>query len=297
MFMCGGFFLLFFLAQHTHAAMHISRPKARTPITTPARMTPTCADPLLLLLPLLLRLLLLSESPPLRFGAGCDGESLDGAAGEPLAAGAGGGNALLFCGAGGGDTDGVGGNGDGGGEPEPGRRARAAEHQALDEHLAHQPPAARPERRAEGDLALAPERPHEEEAGDVRAGDEEDQGDGAGEGEDGGATPAHQPLLERHDARPDARTGRDPLPRIRLAAPVGRLPGTAAPVTAAGPVRRSGAAPGAVGRRRRSGRRSRLAGLRPVVRGYPLARRPAPRLNRIWQSKHPKPAKRPSPTH
>jgi hypothetical protein len=119
MFMCGGFFLLFFLAQHTHAAMHISRPKARTPITTPARMTPTCADPLLLLLPLLLRLLLLSESPPLRFGAGCDGESLDGAAGEPLAAGAGGGNALLFCGAGGGDTDGVGGNGDGGGKPEP----------------------------------------------------------------------------------------------------------------------------------------------------------------------------------
>ena len=119
MFIGGGRFF-FFLAQHTHAAMHISRPKARTPINTPARMTPTCTDPLLLLLPLLLRLLL-SESPPLRFGAGCDGESLDGAAGgEPLAAGAGGGNALLFCGdAGGGDSDGVGGDGDGGGEPEP----------------------------------------------------------------------------------------------------------------------------------------------------------------------------------
>jgi len=64
----------------------------------------------------------LSESPPLRFGAGCDGgESLDGAAGgEPLAPGAGGDNSLLFCGdAGGRDWDGVGGDGDGGNEPEP----------------------------------------------------------------------------------------------------------------------------------------------------------------------------------
>jgi hypothetical protein len=115
MFMCGGFFLLFFLAQHTHAAMHISRLNARTPITTPARMTSTCVDPLLLLLlPLPLLLLpLLSESLSLRFGAGGDGESLDGAAGEPLAAGA-----VLSCGdaGGGGDNDGAGGDGDG--EPE-----------------------------------------------------------------------------------------------------------------------------------------------------------------------------------
>lgn len=58
--------------------------------------------------------------PPLCFGAGGDRESLDGASGEPLAAGAWGGNALLLCAdAGGPNSDGAGGDGDGGGEPEP----------------------------------------------------------------------------------------------------------------------------------------------------------------------------------
>jgi hypothetical protein len=121
MFMCGGFFLFLLLAQHTHAAMHISRPKARTPITTPATMAATGGAPFLLL-PLLLWPLL-SESPPPRLAAGVDGESLDGAAGKPLSAGAGGDNALLFCGvAVGGDSDAAGCDGEGGeggGEPDP----------------------------------------------------------------------------------------------------------------------------------------------------------------------------------
>jgi len=121
MFMCGGFFLLLpLLAQHTHAAMHISRPKARTPITTPATMAATGGDPLPLL-PLLLWPLL-SDSPAPRLAAGGDGEPLDGAAGKPLSAGAGGDNALLFCGvAVGGDSDAAGCDGEGGeggGEPE-----------------------------------------------------------------------------------------------------------------------------------------------------------------------------------
>jgi hypothetical protein len=130
MFMKGGGFFLFFLAQHTHAAMHMSRPKARTPISTPATMAATGCDPLLLLPPLFPRPLL-SYSPPPRFADGGDGDCLDGAAGEALsAAGAGGGNdALPFCGAAvvGGDSDGTGGDGDcdgvggeGGGEPVPG---------------------------------------------------------------------------------------------------------------------------------------------------------------------------------
>lgn len=68
----------------------------------------------MLLPPLLLRPLL-SDSPPLRFAAGGDGDCLDGAAGKALsAAGAGGGNALPFCGVAvvGGDSDGTGGDGD-----------------------------------------------------------------------------------------------------------------------------------------------------------------------------------------
>lgn len=111
MVMCGGFFF-FFLAQHTHAAMHMSNPKARTPITTPATMAATGGDPLLLLP--LLPWPLLSDSPAPRFAPGGDGVALDGAAGEALSAGAaGGGRALPFCGVAvvvGGDSDGAGGD-------------------------------------------------------------------------------------------------------------------------------------------------------------------------------------------
>ncbi len=58
------------------------------------------------------------------------------------------------------------------------RAADRREDEALAEQLPHEPPRARAERHAHGDLALADRRARQEQVGDVRAGDEEHERDG-----------------------------------------------------------------------------------------------------------------------
>ena len=65
------------------------------------------------------------------------------------------------------------------GQGDAERAAGRGEHEALDQELTDQPPAARAEGRPHGHLVPPAQRPREQQVGDVRAGDQEDEADRA----------------------------------------------------------------------------------------------------------------------
>ena len=90
------------------------------------------------------------------------------------------------------------------GEPEAAETAEEAEREALGQQFGGQPPPARAERRADGQLLLSPLGAHEEEVGDVGAGDEQHDADGAEEDPEHRADVADEVVGERPDERSHA---------------------------------------------------------------------------------------------
>ena len=100
------------------------------------------------------------------------------------------------------------------GEDEPERAAREREHDRLGEELPDDARAARAERRAHRDLLAAPERPREDEVGDVGAGDQQHEADRAEQHEQRRPHVADEVLVERDDrGAPALVVLRDTAPR------------------------------------------------------------------------------------
>ena len=89
---------------------------------------------------------------------------------------------------------------------EPERRAEQPDHDRLGEQLADDPQPAGAERRADRDLAMADRRAREQQVGDVRAGDQQHQRDGAHHHQDDQLRLIRQhPVADRpHDRAPVA---------------------------------------------------------------------------------------------
>ena len=81
--------------------------------------------------------------------------------------------------------------------------ASASTH-AFDEELRDDAAAAGAEGDAHGDLALTRQRARQQQVGDVRARDQQDEADGAGENQHGAAHAADHLFLQRHDAEREA---------------------------------------------------------------------------------------------
>jgi hypothetical protein len=88
-------------------------------------------------------------------------------------------------------------------QEEAERAAGERQHDALGEHLPHDAPARRAERRADGELPLAGGRSREHQVGHVGAGDEQDERHGREQDPQPGTRPAHQPIGERLDRNGD----------------------------------------------------------------------------------------------
>ena len=82
---------------------------------------------------------------------------------------------------------------------EPGGAAGDREHERLDQHLLEDARAAGAERGADGELFAPRERASEQQVGDVRAGDQEHEGDGGEEHDERHPHVADDQLLQRHD--------------------------------------------------------------------------------------------------
>jgi hypothetical protein len=93
-------------------------------------------------------------------------------------------------------------------EEQPDRATREAENHAFDQQLPHDPPAARPERRPDGQLLPAAQAARQQQVRDVRARDEEHARHGADEHADRSAHAADHLILERHDAERQAAVRR-----------------------------------------------------------------------------------------
>ena len=93
------------------------------------------------------------------------------------------------------------------GQEEPGRAAGGREQRALGEELAHHPPPAGAERRADGDLLLPRRRLGEQEAGHVHTGDQQHDPDGGEEDQQSGPDVPHQLAAQRRHAVVPAGVG------------------------------------------------------------------------------------------
>ena len=88
------------------------------------------------------------------------------------------------------------------------RRPDHGQDDALGEELHHEPATARPDRRADGHLALARRRPRQQQARDIRARDEQQEPGGAEQREQRRPEVAFDLVRERNRARPPVAVGR-----------------------------------------------------------------------------------------
>ncbi len=86
--------------------------------------------------------------------------------------------------------------------------SRQRQHDALGEQLADDPAARAADRGADRDFPSPAGRPHEQEVGDVGAGDEQHQADGAGEHHEGLSSVSHQHVADRVDREAAVRAER-----------------------------------------------------------------------------------------
>ena len=89
-------------------------------------------------------------------------------------------------------------------DDEAERAACGRERQALAEELTGEPRAVCAERRADGQLPPASGRARQQEIRDVRAADEQQEADGAGQQQDGGPRVADDGPMERHDVHAES---------------------------------------------------------------------------------------------